>query len=128
VTEGVTEREGFSILESCLGRPTSKNSVLEGLSMRLRFADIHEETSDIALSRKETFPTELGRRERNEKLSVVGVQMVMNRRFNDDGTWRSSVQNKQKRTKNRTLVDTIQKLINRRLRIPNLDVERPRLR
>ena len=58
VTEGVIEREGFSILESCLGRPISKNSVLEGLSMR-RFADIHEETSAIALSRKETFPRNL---------------------------------------------------------------------
>jgi hypothetical protein len=55
VTEGVIEREGFSILESCLGSPISKNSVLEGLSIR-RFADIHEETSAIALSRKETFP------------------------------------------------------------------------
>jgi hypothetical protein len=37
------EREGFSMLESCLGRSISKSSVLEGLSMR-RFADIHEET------------------------------------------------------------------------------------
>jgi hypothetical protein len=27
VTEGVMEREGFSILDSCLGRPISKNSV-----------------------------------------------------------------------------------------------------
>jgi hypothetical protein len=58
VTEGVIEREGFSTLESWLGRPVSKNSVLEGLSMR-RFADIHEETSGIALSRKETFPWNL---------------------------------------------------------------------
>jgi hypothetical protein len=96
------EREVFSILESCLGRPISKNSVLEGLSMR-RFADIRDEISAIALSRKETFPTELGRRERNEKLSVISVQMVMNRRFNDDGTWRRSVQSKQKGTKSRTL-------------------------
>jgi hypothetical protein len=71
-------------LESYLGRPISKNSVLEGLSMR-RFADIHEETSAIALSRK-NISTELVRRERNEKLSVVSVQMVMNRRFRDDGT------------------------------------------
>jgi hypothetical protein len=39
------KREGFSILESCLGRPISKNSVLEGVS--IRFADIHEETSSI---------------------------------------------------------------------------------
>jgi hypothetical protein len=52
------EREGFSILESCLGRPMSKNSVLEGLSMR-RFADIHEETSEIALSRKATLSRNL---------------------------------------------------------------------
>jgi hypothetical protein len=51
VTVGVMEREGFSSLESCLGRPISKNSVLEGLSIR-RFADIHEETLAIALSRK----------------------------------------------------------------------------
>ena len=58
VTEGVIEREGFSILDSCLGRPISNNSVLEGLSMRI-FADIHEETSAIALSRKETFPRNL---------------------------------------------------------------------
>jgi hypothetical protein len=58
VTEGVMEREGFSILESCLGRPTSKNSVLEGLSMR-RFADIHGETSAIALSMKEIFSRNL---------------------------------------------------------------------
>jgi hypothetical protein len=54
VTEGVIEREGFSILESYLGRSISKNSVLEGLSMR-RFADIREETSAIALSRKKHF-------------------------------------------------------------------------
>jgi hypothetical protein len=58
VTEGVMEREGFSIFESCLGRPISKNSVLEGLSVR-RFADIHDETSAIALPRKETFPRNL---------------------------------------------------------------------
>jgi hypothetical protein len=41
-----------------LGRPISKNSVLEGLSIR-RFADIREETSAIALSRKETFSRNL---------------------------------------------------------------------
>jgi hypothetical protein len=58
VTEGVMEREEFSIFESCLGRPISKNSVLEGLSMR-RFASIHDETSAIAFSRKETFPRNL---------------------------------------------------------------------
>jgi hypothetical protein len=58
VIEGVTEREGFSILESCLGRPICKNSVSEGLNMR-RFEGIHEETSAIALSRKETFPRNL---------------------------------------------------------------------
>jgi hypothetical protein len=58
VTARVMEREGFSILESCLRRPISKNSVLEGMSMR-RFADIHEETSAIALSRKEIFPWNL---------------------------------------------------------------------
>jgi hypothetical protein len=52
VIVGVIEREGFSILASCLGRPISKTSVFEGLSMR-RFADINEETSAIALSRKE---------------------------------------------------------------------------
>jgi hypothetical protein len=52
------EREGFSILESCLGRPISKNSVLEGFSMR-RFADIHEETSAIVFSSKETFSRNL---------------------------------------------------------------------
>jgi hypothetical protein len=52
------ETEGFSILESCLGRPINKYSVLEGLSMR-RFADIHEETSAIALSRKETISRKL---------------------------------------------------------------------
>jgi len=57
-TVGVIEIEGFSILDSCLGRPTSKNSVFEGFSIR-RFADIHEETSAIALSRKETFPQNL---------------------------------------------------------------------
>jgi hypothetical protein len=47
------ETERFSNLESCLGRPISRNSVLEGLNIR-RFADIHEETSATALSRKET--------------------------------------------------------------------------
>jgi hypothetical protein len=52
VTDGIMEREEFSILESCFGRPISKNSVLEGLNMR-RFADIPEETSAIALSRKQ---------------------------------------------------------------------------
>jgi hypothetical protein len=58
VTEGVIEREGFSISENWLVRPISKNSVLEGMSMK-RFADIHEETSAIALSRKETYPRNL---------------------------------------------------------------------
>jgi hypothetical protein len=53
VTVGVMDTEGLSILESCLGGPVNKNSVLEGLSMR-RFADIHEETSAITLSRNET--------------------------------------------------------------------------
>jgi hypothetical protein len=57
-TIGVIEVEGFSILESCLGRPTSKNSVFKGLSIR-RFADIHEETSAIAFSRRETFSQNL---------------------------------------------------------------------
>jgi hypothetical protein len=46
----------MNCMESCLRRP--KNSLLEGLSMR-RFADIYEETSAIALSRKETFPRNL---------------------------------------------------------------------
>ena len=69
---------------------------------------------------------EFGRRERNEELSVISIQMMMSRRFRDDSTKRSSVQNKQKRTKNRTLRDAIQKLINRRLRILNLNIERPR--
>jgi hypothetical protein len=41
-----------------LGRPISKNSVLEGLSMR-SFVDIHEETSAIELSTKETFSRNL---------------------------------------------------------------------
>jgi hypothetical protein len=51
VKVGVREREAYSILESCLGRAISKNSVLEGLSIR-RFAHIHEETAAIARSRK----------------------------------------------------------------------------
>ena len=54
VTVGVMEREGFSILESCLGRPINKNSVFEGFSIR-KFADTHEETSAIVFSSKETF-------------------------------------------------------------------------
>ena len=53
------KREGFSILEGCLGKPVSKNSVFEGFSIR-RFADIdHEETSAIVFSRKETFSRNL---------------------------------------------------------------------
>jgi hypothetical protein len=52
-----------------------------------RFADIHEETSAIACTfEKRNISTELVRRGRNEKLSVVSVQMVMNRGFRDDGT------------------------------------------
>jgi hypothetical protein len=58
MTVDVIEREGFSILEICLRGPISENSGLEGLSMR-RFGDINEETSAIALSRKETFPRNL---------------------------------------------------------------------
>jgi hypothetical protein len=54
------------------------------LSIR-RLADIHEETSAIAFSRRDIF-TEFIRRERNEKLRVISVQMVMSRRFKDDGT------------------------------------------
>jgi hypothetical protein len=46
----------------------SKNSVLEELSMR-RFADIHEETSSIALSREETFSRNLS--EEKEMKSLV---------------------------------------------------------
>jgi hypothetical protein len=54
-----TRREkGSQFWKVGLGRPISKNSVLEGLSMR-RFADTHEETSAIALSSKETFPRNL---------------------------------------------------------------------
>jgi hypothetical protein len=75
------EREGFSICESCLGRQMSKNSVLKGLSIR-RFADNLEETSAIALVRKESF-TEFVSRERNEKLGVICIQVVMKRRFRD---------------------------------------------
>jgi hypothetical protein len=52
------EREGFSIWEICLGRPLRKNSVSEGLNIR-RHADIREETSAIAFSRKETFSVNL---------------------------------------------------------------------
>jgi hypothetical protein len=72
------------------------------LSLR-RFADIHEETSAIVFSRKETFPRNYDRRDRNEKLNVISIKMAMNRRFRDDGTSRSSIQNKQKRIKNGTL-------------------------
>jgi hypothetical protein len=84
------DRKEFLILESCLGRPMSKNSVLEELSMR-RFADIHKETSSIALSREKNIFTEFVRRERNKKLNVVSVQRVMNRRFRDDCTYRGVV-------------------------------------
>jgi hypothetical protein len=53
---------------------------------------------------KRSIVTEFIKRERKLKLSaVVGVKMVKNRRFGGDDTYRSSVQNKQKRTKNRTL-------------------------
>jgi hypothetical protein len=52
------KREGFSFWEICLGRPISKNSVFEGLSVR-RFADIREETSAIVFSRNETFSRNL---------------------------------------------------------------------
>jgi hypothetical protein len=52
--------------------------------------------------------------------------MMMNRRFRDNSTMRSSVEDKQKRTKNRTSRNTIYKLKNRRLRILNLIVERRR--
>jgi hypothetical protein len=58
VTTGVMESEGFSILESCLEKPISKNSVSEGLSIR-RSADILEETSAIALYWKETYSRKL---------------------------------------------------------------------
>jgi hypothetical protein len=63
VTVGVMKREGFSILESCMERSISKNSVFEGLNMR-KFADNHEETSAKALSREETFFTEFVRRKK----------------------------------------------------------------
>jgi hypothetical protein len=41
-----------------LGRPISKNSVFERLSIR-RFADNNEETSAVVLSRKGTFTVNL---------------------------------------------------------------------
>jgi hypothetical protein len=82
-----------------------------------RYSDIHEETSATVFSRIETFSKEFVRRERNEKLSVISIQMVMNRGCRDDGTWSRSIKNKQKRTKNKNLGDTIRKLINRKLRI-----------
>jgi hypothetical protein len=41
-------------LESCLGSPISKKSVLEGLSIR-RFDDIQEQTSAIVASRRVIF-------------------------------------------------------------------------
>jgi hypothetical protein len=52
--------------------------------------------------------------------------MMINGRFRDNCTKRSNVHNKQKRTKNRTLRDTIQKLKIRRPRILNLHIERAR--
>jgi hypothetical protein len=85
VTEIVMETEGFSILESCLGRPISKNSVLEGLGMK-RFAESMKRIQQYCTFEKRKISTELIRRERNEKLNVVSAQMVMNRRFRDDDT------------------------------------------
>jgi hypothetical protein len=41
VAVGVMEREGFSILESCLGRPISKNSGLEGLILIKNRTQLH---------------------------------------------------------------------------------------
>jgi hypothetical protein len=77
VTVGIMERVGFSIFESCLGRPTRKNSVSEGLRLR--------DFSNCIFEKRNIF-REFVRRERNEKLSVVSVQMVMNRKCTDDGT------------------------------------------
>jgi hypothetical protein len=79
VTAGVMVREGFSILESCLGRLISKNSVFERPSVQ--FDDIHEGTSPIVFSRRGTFFKECGRRERNEKPSAISIKTVMNRRL-----------------------------------------------
>jgi hypothetical protein len=53
VTVGVTEREGFSTVESCFGRQIIRHSVFEELG--IRFADSLEESSATAFSRKETF-------------------------------------------------------------------------
>ena len=39
---GLGEREGFTILASCLGRPKSRNSVLDGFRVR-KLADIQSE-------------------------------------------------------------------------------------
>jgi hypothetical protein len=41
-----------------VGRPISKNSAFQGLSIR-RFEDIHEETSPIVFSRKQKFSRNL---------------------------------------------------------------------
>ena len=42
VVPEVTDKEGLLILDSCLGRPMTRNSVLEGLSVS-KLADIHSE-------------------------------------------------------------------------------------
>jgi hypothetical protein len=49
--------------------------------------------------------------------------MMMDRRFGNDSTERSSINDEQNRTKNRTLGDTIKKLKDCRLRILGLNIE-----
>jgi hypothetical protein len=67
-------------LESCLRRPISKNSVFEALSLQHPRRDFSKRVFD-----KRNIFKEVGSRERNEKLSVITIQMVMNWRFRHDG-------------------------------------------
>jgi len=71
----VKDREGLVSLESCLGRPISKKSVLEGLSIRRR-RHPRIDFSYSVLKKRNIFQKFRG--EGNEQLSVISIKMVMN--------------------------------------------------
>jgi hypothetical protein len=82
---------------------------------------------NCTFERKNIF-TEFVRRERNEKLSVVSVQIVMNKKFRDDCTYRAVVYKINRREpRTEPIGEHHTEADKQKTENPNLDIERPKL-
>ena len=119
VLEGI-DREGLSILASWVGRPMSRNSVLEELRER-KLEAIQDEISEMVFVGVKCFVGSC--MERKEELSVISIELVIDWwPRNDVAEW-SCVKNEKKRTKDRALRNTIQKLKKRRFDVVDVESE-----